>query len=144
MLISPETIEDVEAATCVPIRTPRPDPANPLARSPLVITADDVLVGWRGAPRLFCGHSPDGQRWVVARIDAGVATSRWLCAPASELATRCLLLGRTTARNLFRHSSTGMVDDVVLMPDGRFYDSLRLCADLDGELSDLVAHERCA
>jgi hypothetical protein len=55
---------------------------------------------------------------------------RWLCAPATELALQCVLSGRAEPADVFRHSSTGMVEDITVGADGRFCDSMRLCAEL--------------
>jgi hypothetical protein len=83
-----------------------------------------------GAPSLFTGRGPKGQRWLVAQIGESVKARRWLCAPASDLAIRCVLSGRAQPADLFRHSVTGTVEDLTIGADGRWFESIRLCAEL--------------
>jgi hypothetical protein len=120
---------------------------TPPAGCPLPVDVDEVLVGPVGAPSLFTGHGPNGQRWLVAQIGESVTASRWLCAPASDLAIRCVLSGRAQPADLFRHSATGTVEDITISSDGRLFESIRLCPELsDSEVPSerLVSHTRCA
>jgi hypothetical protein len=106
---------------------------NPIAGGLLPFEVDEVLVSCRGVPRLFAGHGPEGQRWLVAQIAEGLDTCRWLCAPASDRAIGCALSGRATPADLFRHSATGTVEDVTISSDGTFLESTRLCAELSDD-----------
>jgi hypothetical protein len=103
------------------------DESNPLAGTPLAIGVDDVIIARIGCPRLFAGHSPDGQRWLVAQVGEA---RRWLCAPASDRAIDCVLSGVAAPVDLLRHSATGTVEDVTIDADGRFFESVRLCSEL--------------
>jgi hypothetical protein len=101
-----------------------------LAGSSLLLDIDEVLVGRAGAPQLFCGHDRDGQCWLVALIGEGLQSRRWLCAPATDVALGCVRSGRAAPADVFRHSSTGMVEVITVGADGQFSESMRLCADL--------------
>jgi hypothetical protein len=94
-------------------------PEHPLARSSLRLLVDEVLVGWEREPRLFTALGGEGQ-WLVmlVRTDPEPPFGRWLCAPASPLALRCLLAGRAHPADLFRHSLTGCVVDIRIGDDG--------------------------
>jgi hypothetical protein len=116
---------------------------TPTTVRPLLIDVEDVLVGPIGAPSLFTGQSPSGQRWLVAKFGESVEVRRWLCAPASDLAIHCVLSGRAQPADLFRHSATGTVEDITIGSDGRLHESIRLCAELtEREVSPerLVSH----
>jgi hypothetical protein len=115
--------------TCSPTR-PEPAPTNPLAGSSLPLDIDEVLVSRAGAPQLFSGHNGDGQSWLVGLIDESLQHHRWLCAPASDVALGCVRSGRAAPADVFRHSSTGMVEVITVGADGQFSESMRLCADL--------------
>jgi hypothetical protein len=124
------------------------DPIHPLTDSRLQVKVDEVLDGRIGCPWLFAGHSPDGGRWLVALDNEGDDALHWLCAPASDLAIRCLRSGSAQPADLFRHSRTGTVEIITIGVDGRMVESTRLCAELgDDELpaaSGLLAQYRCA
>jgi hypothetical protein len=124
------------------------DPIHPLTDSRLQVKVDEVIDGRIGCPWLFAGHSPDGGRWLVALDHEGDDALRWLCAPASDLAIRCLRSGRAQPADLFRHSRTGTVEIITIGVDGRILESVRLCAELgDGELPatpGLLADYCCA
>jgi hypothetical protein len=112
------------------------DQADPLAHFPLPMAIDDVLLARPGAPCVFAGQSPDGRRWLVGLTSDDANARRWLCAPASDLAISCVRSGRAQPADVFRHSGTGAVEVITLEADGRFFQSLRLCAELrDDELS---------
>jgi hypothetical protein len=106
------------------------------------------LVSRAGANQLFSGHNPDGQRWLVALVDASPASHRWLCAPATDLALKCVRSGKAEPADVFRHSSSGMVEDITVGADGQFFESMRLCADLrDDDLPSwlqLFTRRQCA
>jgi hypothetical protein len=107
---------------------------SPLAGTPLAIDVDEVIAGWVGPPRLFAGHSPDGQRWLVAQVsDSDTGPRRWLCAPASERAIGCVVSGIAAPTDVLRHSTTGTVEDITICPDGRICESVRMCAELGDE-----------
>jgi hypothetical protein len=95
------------------------------------VRIDDVFVTSPGAPRLYAGHDADGQAWLVALTVDEANARRWLCAPASDQAIGCLRLGKAQPADLFRHSSTGSVEVVTAEADGRLFESVRLCTDLD-------------
>ncbi len=108
----------------------RDDPVSPLAGSPVPVAVEEVLVERSGEPRLFAGHTPDGQRWLVAQIAESTDLRRWLCAPASDRAIGCVASGRAMPADLLRHSATGTVEDITLGLGGQFIESLRLCSEL--------------
>jgi hypothetical protein len=124
------------------------DPIHPLTDSRLQVKVDEVIDGRIGCPWLFAGHSPDGGRWLVALDHKGDDALRWLCAPASDLAIRCLRSGRAQPADLFRHSRTGTVEIITIGVDGQMVESIRLCAELgDDELPaapELLAQHLCA
>ena len=78
----------------------RDDPVSPLAGSPVPVAVEEVLVERSGEPRLFAGHTPDGQRWLVAQIAESTDLRRWLCAPASDRAIGCVTSGRALPADL--------------------------------------------
>jgi hypothetical protein len=47
------------------------------------------------------------------------------------VAIGCVLSGRATPADVFRHSSSGTVEDITLHGDGRITESIHLCAELD-------------
>ena len=109
---------------------------NPLEASSLGLALDEVLAGTRAAPRLFIGHSPDGQRWLAALITDHPAGQRWLCAPHSELDMNALRTGRALPTDLFLHSGNGTFEMIALQGDGGISEVRRLCRELtDDELS---------
>ncbi len=97
------------------------------------LTVDVVLAERAGRPVLFAGRTPDGQRWLVAEGREGVGEGRWLCAPASDLAIRCVASGRAQAADVLRHSATGTVSDISFGGEGTFSECIRLCASLADE-----------
>src|SRR3977135_3497154 len=103
--------------------------ANPLGSTPLAIDLDEVIAGRPDLPRLFCGHSPDGQRWLVAEVARSGEGRRWLWAPTSDRAVGRVIAHRARPADVLRHSVTGMVEEVTICPDGRICESVRLCAE---------------
>jgi hypothetical protein len=103
---------------------------NQVAGCPLPYDVENVIEGTAGAPSLFTGRGPKGQRWLVAQVGKSAKARRWLCAPASDLAIRCVLSGRAQPADLFRHSVTGAVEDITVGADGRWFESIRLCDEL--------------
>ena len=107
---------------------------------PVSLTIDSVLLGRRDGPRLFAGRVAGGQVFLVAQVPCAGEARRWLCAPTSDVAIGCVFSGRAAPADVFRHSSSGTVEDITLHSDGRITESVHLCAELNdpGLLSDLT------
>jgi hypothetical protein len=105
--------------------------AGVVDRLPLPFNIDEVLVWQAGAPGLFVGRAHDGRPWLVAQVAARARDRRWLCAPASDRAIACLFSGRAAPGDLFRHSVTGTIDDIMVDAQGRVYERTRLCSDVN-------------
>jgi hypothetical protein len=106
---------------------------HPLAGSYFRFEIDEVLVGWGDTPRLFTAHTPDGQAWLVWLAANTLDTRCWLCAPASDWAIGCVMSGRALPVDLFRHSSTGTVEEITVGADGWLAESFRLCDGLSDD-----------
>jgi hypothetical protein len=110
----------------------------------LEIAVDSVLIQADG-PRLCAGTDFAGQRWLVFRSFSDEDASLWLCSPISDRALRLVKTGRATARDAFRHSSTGLVE-VVSYVEGRVVPERCLtCAEIPDSLlpsADLVVNPK--
>jgi hypothetical protein len=101
---------------------------------PFSVILDQILSTWVDVPRLYIGHSDDGRGCLVAHFADGADVCRWLYAEASDLAIGCLLAGRASPGDLFRHSLTGSIEIVDIDAWGRPSVSTRLCHDLGDDV----------
>src|ERR1700694_2258201 len=97
---------------------------------PFPVMLDQILSTLVDVPRLYIGHSDDGRRCLVAHLADGANVCRWLYAEASDLAIGCLLAGRASPGDLFRHSLTGSIEIVDIDAWGLPSGSTRLWHDL--------------
>lgn len=107
---------------------------------PLPLTIDAVLPGRRRAARLFAGHITSGQVFLIAPLPCRRPARRWLCAETSRVAIDCVISGRANPADVFRHSSSGTVEDITVHSDGRVTESVHLCADFNASL--FLSHRR--
>ena len=99
-------------------------------RCPFPVTIDRTLPTSVGMPRLYVGHSDDGRQCLLAQTAEGTDACGWVCAPASDVAIRCLLAGVASPNDLFRHSLTGTIETIRVDASGRLSESTRLCCDV--------------
>ena len=97
---------------------------------PFPVSIDRTLPTSVGMPRLYVGHSDDGRQCLLAQIAEGTDACGWVCAPASDVAIRCLLAGVASPHDLFRHSLTGTIETIRVDASGRLSESTRLCCDV--------------
>jgi hypothetical protein len=94
---------------------------------------------------VFSAHDGQGRRYLLAHTAASV----WLCAPISERALECVASGRAEVRDVFAHSSTGMVDQLTVQGGVVCTESLVPCAELGDDVLPragvrLCWRQRCA
>jgi hypothetical protein len=88
---------------------------------------DEVLM----PDEVFAAHDDEGRRYLIAHTEA----STWLCAPISERALACVASGQAELRAVFAHSSTGMVERLIVSGAAVCEETLVPCAELtDDEL----------
>ena len=68
----------------------------------------DEILDWRAGSTIFAGQDADGHDYLVLEQTSASGT-RWVCAPISPLALRCVRAGRADMRDAFCHTTTGYV-----------------------------------
>jgi hypothetical protein len=127
------SVATIDRVVPYPVQVHIPGQTDALRECALELEIDVVLSTRGNSPSLLVGHSPEGQRWLVARMVGGPAGCRWACASHSELAIRCVRTGRAAPADLFRHSGSGTVVIIDATADGGVSESVRLCAEVTDE-----------
>src|ERR1700704_3555824 len=109
-------------------------------KCPFPVTIDRTLASSVGMPRLYVGHSDDGRPCLLGRTAEGTDACRWVCAPSSDVAIRCLLAGVASPGDLFRHSLTGTIETIRVEASGRRSESTRLCRDVGDDEYQLAQY----
>jgi hypothetical protein len=94
----------------------------------------DEIVECHDGHSVFTGHDQAGHHYLAAVVPSTPTVTRWIFAPISRLALRCVLTGRAEVRDAFRHTLTGCVELVSVDREGRITESIQLCPDLSDEL----------
>ncbi len=77
----------------------------------------DVVLDDR-VPPVISARGPGGEHWLIVQVDRNPEHLVWVCAPITARALEEVTVGRATARDALRHSSTGTVE-VVTVERGR-------------------------
>jgi hypothetical protein len=104
--------------------------------NPLVsfgVQIDEVL-DWRDGPSLFTGHDHDGRHYLAVEVASTPTERRWVFAPISPVALRCVLMGRAQLRDAFRHSLTGYIETVSIDRAGQVTESMQLCTEVSDDV----------
>jgi len=93
----------------------------------------DEILDRRAGSTVFAGIDPDGHDYLVLEQTSASGT-RWVCAPISPLALRCVRAGRADMRDAFCHTTTGYVLIFSAGLTGNVVTSTVLCSGITEDL----------